>query len=170
VPPEPPARAFVPPAPTPQEPPPGTDTFALAAQGGDDQARRVVLALVQAMLERDVHALGSLFAERVTVVREGRRVARDDAARRCLRAGQRAAWQTETRAEDAVDMDSLEVRRADAVHATSGLPPGIRATDLFVEPTLLPAFHAPGQRYARTCLDGIYVRAGHRPDIVGLER
>ena len=26
------------------------------------------------------------------------------------------------------------------------------------------------QRYARTCLDGIYVRAGHRPDIVGLER
>jgi hypothetical protein len=154
-------------------PRPGTsaragDGVALAATGGEEQARSAAVSMVQALLDGDAPALGDLFAERVLLVLTGNTQARAELIERCVREARALQYEPDARVDAIVELSAIEVRRA-GLAGDATLPPAIRASDLLVT---LPA---PRGANAETlhhipCLTALYVRPGTRSTIVGITR
>jgi hypothetical protein len=144
------------------------DSIALRAADASEAARRVALAMVQALLESDAAALQRLFAERVVFGLEavGRR--RAELVDRCIEETRSLAYEPDLRPEQVVDVRAIEVQRADRFHAQVPLPPGLRPSDLLV--TLPPRSNGTEARSRVPCVTAVYVRAGERTAIVGLTR
>jgi hypothetical protein len=164
-------RERAPHTPAPSDGTPGNegDGIALAAQGGEDQARATALSLVLALLEGDVATLNQLFAERVTLIVSGTIVARGELIERCVHEADALQYEPAARADAVVDVSTVEVRRAYDRLATRTLAPGIVAGDLLVT---LPTARIPNARLLRrvACLSDVYVRPGTHSEIVGVAR
>jgi hypothetical protein len=147
------------------------ETVALAAVGGEDQARRMLPELLVAVQAGDPRALETLLAEELVLLQNRDAVARPREAvvDRIVRATQRASMPPDAPVEELVDLASVRVSRAAQAFAGRGLPPGIRATDVVVEVPLLDA----GRIILRMLLgwhhEGrMIVRPGRDARIVGL--
>jgi len=165
--------------PLPYTPPPTAealagDTVALAAAGGEDQARRMLPALVHALsdpADSGDRALTELFAERVG------RVPRQHAQRPGIPRGllvprlrlhsRRSILSPDSTVDDLFDVRSIEVVRASSYFRRTPMPSTARVTDLVLVAPLLPAGAAP----LRTLLGWrgrgtLVIRPGREPRIV----
>ncbi len=142
--------------PLPYTPPPSTteghtgQTVALAASGGEDQARRMLPALLRAIRDVDERELEQLLAERILIY------------------ARRSVLPADARVSELVDLEQLEVRRA-AQFWPRDMPQAVRPTDLVVEVPI----HEPGRAPLRTLLGWhlrgqLVVRPGRDPRIVAL--
>lgn len=164
--------------PLPYTPPPSTteghtgQTVALAASGGEDQARRMLPALLRAIRDVDERELEQLLAEEITQVRvrRGRPAGQPRSAwiQRILIYARRSVLPADARVSELVDLEQLEVRRA-AQFWPRDMPQAVRPTDLVVEVPI----HEPGRAPLRTLLGWhlrgqLVVRPGRDPRIVAL--
>jgi hypothetical protein len=144
------------------------DSVALQAADASETARRVALAMVQALLDSDAAALQRLFAERVVFGMEALGRPRAELVDRCIEETRSLAYGPGLTPEQIVDVRAIEVQRADRFHAQVPLPPGLQASDLLVT---LPARNGGTDARSRVpCVTAVYVRAGERGAIVGLAR
>jgi len=165
--------------PLPYTPPPtedarAGDTVALAAAGGEDQARRMLPALVRALRDPDDsgdRALAELFADRVGRVNErhARRpgVPRGLLVPRLRLHSRRSILAPDAEVDDLFDVRSIEVVRASRYFRRAPMPSTARVTDLVVVAPLLPAAAGPlrtllGWRERGT----LVIRPGREPRIV----
>ncbi|MGE0791907.1 MAG: hypothetical protein AB7S26_39905 [Sandaracinaceae bacterium] len=145
---------------------------ALAAAGGEDQARRMLPAFLTAIRDADERELARLLSEELAVVQaqRGRGVAQSRATliQRVLVYAQRSLVPTDAAVEELVDLENLEVRRARELWHDA-LPEGLLATDLVIEVRPLDA----GRTALRILLGWgvtgrLVVRPGREPRIVAL--
>jgi len=162
--------------PLPYTPPPeaahgetGT-TVALAASGGEDQARRLLPSLLRAVRDADERELEQLLADEVVVsnARRSRRSVQPRATviQRLLIYARRSVLPADVRVAELVDLEHLEVQRA-ARHWERDMPEDVRPTDLVVEVPI----REPGRAALRTLLGWhlrghLVVRPGRDPRIV----
>lgn len=165
--------------PLPYTPPPADpglagETMALAASGGEDQARQMLRALVGAL--RDVGTQGerpltALFDEEVGQVadRVATRAGRPRAGivQRLLIYARRSIIPPEAEVAELFDLDDVEVHRASVFFRNRELPSTVTATDLVVQAPIL----APGRNPMRTLFGWsdrgtLVVRPGREPRIV----
>jgi hypothetical protein len=144
------------------------DSIALRSADASETARRVALAMVQALLEGDAAALQRLFAERVVFGLEAIGRPRAELVDRCIEETRSLAYEPDLTPEQVVDVRAIEVHRADRFHAQVPLPPGLRSSDLLV--TLPPRNTGTEARSRVPCVTAVYVRAGEQSAIVGLTR
>lgn len=173
------ARPMLPPSdrdPLPFTPAPETegrtdDTVALAAAGGEDQARRMLPALLAAARDGDERTLRQLFADEVTQVQSPDADPRphDVVVGRILLFARRTLIQPDVQVEELVDLANVRASRAAQIFEGRGLPRGLRATDVVLEVPLLEAGRAPLRSMLEWHLRGtLVVRPGRDPRIVGL--
>ena len=124
--------------------------------------------MVQALLDADAPALQQLFAEQVVFGLEGSGRPRAELVDRCIEETRALAYEPNLSADRVVDINAIEVRRADHYHAQVPLPPGIESGDLLV--SLPPRSAEPESRARVPCLSSVYVRVGRETKIVGLTR
>jgi hypothetical protein len=144
------------------------DGVALRAADASETARRTALAMVQALLDSDAAALQRLFAERVAYGMEGVGRPRAELVDRCIEEARALAYEPNLRPEHLIDVQAIEVQRADRFHSQVPLPPGVDPGDLLV--TLPPRSGGSDARPRIPCVTAVYVRAGDRVAIVGLTR
>jgi hypothetical protein len=132
--------------------------------GGQEQARRLALRMVEALIETDSATLSALFAERVVHLPEGRATPRHELIEQCLEKARALAYEPDLGAEDLIDLDAVH---AEPLHGEP--PPGLQPADLTVT---LPLREGDTRQLARPirCLSQLYVRPGPHPSIVGLGR
>jgi len=150
------------------EPARSGDAAAIKTTGLGESARAAALAMVRALLESDAAALQLLFAEQVVFGLEGTGRPRAELVERCMEETRALAYEPHHRTDRVVDVNAIEVRRADHYHNQVPLPPGIRPDDLLV--TLPPRQLEPETRPRVPCLSSVYVRVGRQTHIVGLTR
>ena len=165
--------------PLPYTPPPtetaiAGDTVALAAAGGEDQARQMLPALIYAL--RDVNENGEreltqLFAEEVGLVaaRHASRPGRPRATliQRMLIYARRSIIPADAEVEDLFDVAAIQVFRASVFFRGRELPSTVRVTDTVVVVPVL----ADGRVPMRTLMGWVgrgylVVRPGRDPRIV----
>jgi len=160
------------------EPLPYTPEATQAMQVGDsrgatisapyEQLRNLGRALLQALVDNDVARLQDLFSERVIFVLEGTSKPRAELIDGCLKETRSISYGVSVQPAALADLRAIEVSRADALYAQTGMPRGIRNDDLVIR------FHAPPAQVetARriTCLATLFVRPGASPSIVGIAR
>jgi hypothetical protein len=144
------------------------DGVALRAADASETARRMALAMVQALLDADAAALQRLLAERVAYGMEGVGRPRAELVDRCIDEARALAYEPSLRPEHLIDVQAIEVQRADRFHTQVPMPPGVHASDLLV--TLPPRSAGTDARPRIPCVTAVYVRAGDRASIVGLAR
>lgn len=147
-------------------------TVALAASGGEDQARRMLVALLEAVRDGDDARLAELFAEEVAVAR-GRDTStvrpRSAVIQRVLIYARRGVISGSVPVDEMVELGSVEISRAATHYRGRDAPPNIRPTDLVVQVSILEA----GRTALRTMLGwhpgGLFVvRAGRDARIVAM--
>ena len=144
------------------------DGVPLRADDASETARRTALAMVQALLDSDAAALQRLFAERVAYGLEGVGRPRAELVDRCIEESRALAYEPSLRPEQLIDVQAIEVQRADRFHSQLPMPPGVRASDLLV--TLPPRSTGTDARPRIPCVTAVYVRPGDHVSIVGLTR
>jgi hypothetical protein len=165
--------------PLPFTPAPGGEghtgrTISLAASGGEDQARRMLPALLRALRDADERELESLFAEEVRAVdaRRGRRgTARPRATlvQRMLIYARRSVIAPDADVDDLVDLSRLEVQRAAEHWRNRDVPESLRPTDLVVEVPIRDSARGALRTMLGWHLRGhLVVRPGRDPRIVAL--
>ena len=162
--------------PLPYTPPPSArgatgETVALAASGGEDQARRILPALLEAMRDANEPRLETLLAEELVQARSrtNSRQPRATIIQRMLIYARRSVIPADASADDLVALDQLTVTRAAQHYENREMPETIRPTDLVVEVPLRDAARGP----LRTMLGWqsrglLIVRPGRDPRVVAL--
>jgi hypothetical protein len=144
------------------------DTVPLRAADASESARHTALTMVQALLAADAAGLQQLFAERVVYGMEGVGRPRAEIVDRCIEETRALAYEPGLRPEHVVDVNAIEVQRADRFHTQVPLPPGVRRSDLLVT---LPLRNAGTDHRPRIpCVTAVYVRPGEGSAIVALSR
>lgn len=172
-----PAGALLPPSdrdPLPFTPAPQTEgrtgeTVALAAAGGEDQARRLLSSLLAAVRDGDERALDSLLADPVAQILRPETAPRprDAVVRHIVRFARRSIIQPDVGVDELVDLANVRASRAAQFFEGRELPAGTRATDVVLEVPLLDAGRAPLQTLLGWHLRGaMIVRPGRDPRIV----
>jgi hypothetical protein len=154
--------------PTPDAAATSRDGLALRAADASETARRTALAMVQALLDSDAAALQRLFAERVAYGMEGVGRPRAELVDRCIEESRALAYEPSLRPEHLIDVQAIEVQRADRFHTQVPMPPGVRESDLLV--SLPPRSAGTDARPRIPCVTAVYVRTGDQVAIVGLMR
>lgn len=155
-------------SPLPEQDAQSGDSVALRSADASETARRTALAMVKALLDSDAAALQRLFAERVVYGMEGVGRPRAELVDRCIEETRALAYEPSLRPEHVVDVQAIEVQRADRFHTQIPLPPGVRPGDLLV--TLPPRDTGTDQRPRIPCVTAVYVRPGEHGAIVALTR
>jgi hypothetical protein len=157
--------------PTPEASGHTDQTVALSVAGGEDQARRMLPALLTAVRDADERRLEQLLAEEVSSAqnREGRGRPRSALIAHVLRYARRSVIQPDARVEDLVDLPNVRVSRAAQFWTGRDTPEGVHPTDLVVEVPLLQAGRAPLRTMLGWHLRGhLVVRPGRDPRVVAL--
>ncbi|HJL14335.1 MAG TPA: hypothetical protein RMH99_01695 [Sandaracinaceae bacterium LLY-WYZ-13_1] len=164
--------------PLPYTPPPEGaartgETVSLAASGGEDQARRMLPALLRAVRDADERELEEILAEEVASVdpRRSRRGARPRTAlvQRILIYARRSVIPPDARVGDLVELGDLEVHRAARFWRDRDMPAAVRPNDLVVEVPIRGHGRAPLRTTLGWHLRGhLVVRPGRDPRIVAL--
>lgn len=147
------------------------DAVALAAAGGEDQARRMLPALLAAVRDGDERALQQLLADPVAQVVNIDAEPRPRAAvvNRILVYARRSLIQPDVTLDELVDLASVRTSPASQFFAGRGLPAGTRPTDIVIEVSLLEAGRAPLRALLGWHLRGaMVVRPGREPRILAL--
>lgn len=177
-----PARASAVPAtdgdPLPFTPPPEPEghtdrTVALAASGGEDQARQMLPVLLRAARDGDQHQLEQILLEEVVMLqgRGDRPLARPRSSfvEHLMHAARRSVIQTDVEVEEMVDLTTVRVSRAAEHYQGRSLPTNVRATDVVLDVNLLEAGRAPLRMLFLWQMRGrIIVRPGRDPRVVAL--
>jgi hypothetical protein len=109
-------------------------TVALAATGGEDQARRMLRGLLRAIRDADERRLEQLLADQVLAIHPSERVqSRAECIRHLMEVGRRGLIQPDVEVEAMVDLANLRVSRASQLWQNRDLPAGIRGTDIVLE-------------------------------------
>lgn len=158
------------PPPATSEPRTGGPTAA-ATSGSADQARQLVLRIVDGLRRADASGVEQLFADPVLRVRAGRYILRERLAAQCLRAAAPLAWNADSDATQIVDTENIDVQVLRSGDAIEPLPPGLMASDLRVRVRLRPKHGGRTRKQATElpCLSHIYVRAGPSPTVVAID-
>jgi hypothetical protein len=126
--------------PLPYTPGPGpageTDrAVALAVSGGEDQARRMLPALLLALRDGDEQRLAQLLADDLSYVHGDPTATRSRSGlvQSVSNQARRAALQPDLTVEQLVDLESVRVTRAAQYWQDRPMPTGLVATDLVVE-------------------------------------
>lgn len=149
------------------------DTVTLLAAGGEDQARRMLPRLLEALRDGDEAALESLLAP--VVFRAARRRAngaarpRASLVQRMLIYAGRGMLQPGTPIAELVELEQVSVQRAAGAYPDGSLPGSVESTDLVVEVPI----RDPGRTALRALLGWhqrgrLIVRPGSDPRIVAL--
>lgn len=147
------------------------ETVALAASGGEDQARRMLPALLTAARDGDERALAQLLADEITLVQTPDTAPRprEVVIERVLLLARRALIQPDVPVEALVDLANARASRAAQTFEGRALPRELRPTDVVLDVPLLEAGRAPLRSMLGWHLRGtIVVRPGPDPRIVGL--
>jgi hypothetical protein len=147
------------------------EPVALAAAGGEDQARRMLPALLAAARDGDQRALEQLLADEITNVQtpDVAPRPREVVVERVLLFARRALIQPDVRVEELVDLTNARASRAAQSFEGREVPRELRPTDVVLEVPLLEAGRAPLRSMLGWHLRGtIVVRPGRDPRIVGL--
>lgn len=156
----------------PPEPAGETDrTVALAASGGEDQARELLPALIRAVRDSDARRLEQILAEELVALQgQGDRPLPRPRAwlvERALALGQRQVIPPDAEVDDLVELASVQVGRVSQFWPAGSAPSGVRATDLVVEVQLTEQGRGPLRAIFSWHLRGrIVVRPGREPRIV----
>jgi len=132
--------------PLPYTPPPtdealAGETVALAAAGGEDQARQMLPALIEAIRDANERELEQLFAEEVgqvsarSSVHAGR--PRATVVEGILAFARRSILAVDVEVGDLLELGALTVTRATRFFHGRELPQGVRPTDLVLEVPVL---------------------------------
>jgi hypothetical protein len=144
------------------------DIRAVMVSAPYEQVRNLGRALLQALVDHDAARLQDLFSERVIFVLEGTSKPRADLIGGCLKDARSISYGISVLPAALADLRAIDVSRADALYAQTGIPKGIRSDDLVVR------FHAPQAQVETTrritCLATLFVRPGASPSIVGIAR
>ncbi len=161
--------------PLPHTPPPSEAALAgepgaLAAAGGEDQARRMLPALVDAMREADggERRLVGLFDDEVGLVaRAATTQPRATLIVRLVSHARRGAIPAEAAVEDLFELDRVRVERASRFFANRELPRTSRPTDLVLLAPVREAGRSPMRAlFGWTTTAHLVVRPGRDPRIV----
>lgn len=148
------------------------ETVSLAAAGGEDQARRMLPALLIAVRDADERELDNLFADEVLSLDEHRRGGprlRTELVQRILIYARRSIIAPDAEPEELVDLSEVAVRRAAQYFHGEDMPEQLRPTDLVVEVPLEDAARGPLRTVLGWHLRGhLVVRPGRDPRIVAL--
>lgn len=164
-------RDPLPHTPPPSEPALAGEPGALAAAGGEDQARRMLPDLVDALrdgTEVGERRLVGLFDDEVGLVaRPATTQPRATLVLRLLSHARRGVMPPDATVEDLFDLEGVRVERAARFFANRELPRTARPTDLVV----LAPIHEPGrspmrQLFGWTVNAHLMVRPGREPVIV----
>ena len=166
-------RDPIPFTPTPSGPGMTGATVALAASGGEDQARRMLPDLLRAMRDADERGLEQLLADELSAVNSNRGPSntrpRASWVERIMAYARRAAIPGDARIEELVDLETLEISRAVQFWRNREMPENVRPTDLVVEVQLLEPARGPLRSMLGWHLRGtVVVRPGRDPRIVAL--
>jgi hypothetical protein len=145
-------------------------TVALAAAGGEDQARRMVHALLSALRDADARRLDQLLADGVVRLRDTRRaLQRAGLVQHVLDVARRGLIPPDADIGTLVDVDDLQVSRAAQFWHGREIPAALQPTDVVVEMRLLQAGRVPLRVSLGWQLRGyVVVRPGPDPRIVAL--
>jgi len=149
-------------------------TVSLAASGGEDQARRMLPALLRAVRDADERELENLLADEVTMVqtrraRRGGPRPRATLVQRILIYARRSVIPPDASVGDLVELSGLEVQRAAQYWRSREMPGELRPTDLVVEVPIRDAGRGPLRTMLGWHLRGhLVVRPGRDPRIVAL--
>lgn len=147
------------------------ESAALITAGGEDQARRMVPALIAAIRDADQMRLDHMLADEIISIRRiGERRSRAAFVQRIVLYGRRSLIANDARLEDLVELGRLRVLRASQHFAQGPLPSGVQATDLVVE---VPVREGTGRTALRILLGWntrgyLLVRSGPTPVILGV--
>ncbi len=122
------------------------EPVALAAAGGEDQARQLLPRFLEALRDGDEATLSASFAPRVDYLSaEPRRAARDrdGVVQRILIYARRNAIAAELGAGDLVDLRGVVTSRAGAFWHGRAVPTEVRLTDVVLEFPILEPGRAP---------------------------
>ena len=149
------------------------ETVALTASGGEDQARRMLPSLLEALRDADENRLESLFADEIfaaeTQRRAGRGRPRAAVVQRILIYARRAVIPANTTVDELVELEAVEVTRAAHAFGDRDMPDQVRPTDLVVEVPIREPGRAPLRTMLGWHLRGrMVVRPGADPRIVAL--
>lgn len=142
----------------------------VALSGGHEQARRVALRLVRAMLRQDAAELREVFARRVIGTRSGRTMQRRDIVAECLAHAKHLQWDAELSVDSVVDLKGLETRRVGTLEHGEPKPEGLRPADVVVLMPLRPLGPPPPARCFQRSFHSaqFYVRTGPEPRIIAV--
>ncbi len=145
-------------------------TVALAAAGGEDQARQMLPVLLRAMRDADRSQLEAILAEQIVEQQghaEPELQSRGNVVERILAFARRSTLAPDVEVEQLVDLGSVTVVRAAQHWPAGNLPPGLRGTDLVVEVRVLEHGAQPLGLLLRWRSRGsLVVRPGREPLIV----
>lgn len=148
------------------------EPVALAATGGEDQARQMLPSLLRAVRDADGAALEHLLAENVASVQargDTRALARDTWIERVLLYARRAVIPADVEIGELVDLANVRVTRAAQFWNGRDMPEGVRGTDLVVEAPVLEEGRGPLRATLLWTMRGfLVVRVGRDPRIVAL--
>lgn len=147
------------------------ETVALAVAGGEDQARRMLPALIAAVRDADEHALVELLADPVAQVLspETEPRPREAVVQRILVFARRGVLQPDVDVGELVDLPNVRASRAAQFFEGRELPAGTRPTDVVLEIPLLEAGRTPLRALLHWHLRGtMVVRPGRDARIVAL--
>lgn len=146
------------------------EPVALAAAGGEDQARRLLPALLLAVRDADERRLEQLLAPRVIRLLQHRSAAvrpREMVVQRLLLYARRSVIQPDVRVEELVEIGRVQASRAAQFFEGREMPEGIRATDVVLEvPVLATGRGALGAMLRWHARGAMVVRPGRDPRIV----
>lgn len=150
----------------------GTDVaVALAASGGEDQARQMLPTLLNALRDADQAALERIFADEVATVRRSdqRGQQRSTLIDRILAYARRQAIPPDLDVDHLVDLANVRVTRAGQFWQGRPMPGLVRPTDLVVEVPLLPEGRGALRALLGWDMRGhLVVRPGRDPRIVAM--
>lgn len=160
--------------PLPYSPPPAEfgiagETVALAAAGGEDQARRILPAFIRAVQRASERELDALLAEEVAIipVRTRRRILPRAALIRALVSARRRILDPDVDVAELIDLDQVAVVRASAFFRNRALPAPVLGSDLVVTAPVRSQGRVPLQRlFGWAGQARLVVRPGADPRIV----
>jgi hypothetical protein len=149
------------------------ETIALAATGGEDQARRLLPAFLRAIRDADERELTSILADAVGSVRSRRRTrqgqARASVIQRIMVYARRALLPPDVDVTDLVDLQRLVITRASEFWRNRDMPELVHPTDLVVDVPLLEGGRGPLRTLLNWSVRGhLVVRPGRDARIVAL--
>lgn len=146
------------------------EPVALAAAGGEDQARRLLPALLVAVRDADERGLEQLLDTQVVSLLQNRSAAvrpREVVVQRLLLYARRSVIQPDVGVEELIELGSVQTSRAAQFFEGREMPEGLRATDVVLEVSVHDAARgALGAMFRWHARGAMVVRPGRDPRIV----